>query len=234
MNDKDAKPVYAPLPARAIGDQRMHGLHFRVLAAIAYHDRLSAHRDRGRGQGCWAGNQTLARECGCNYRNLSTAITELGRWGYVTKEPHPINHRLRIYRVSYSPQDSLPTGEQYHSSTVKLPNVIVRPDFGNSEQVQLDGDVEYIPRKREDIRLKPSKDILRNSVGDETANVVDAEQDNIGAELAKLERAMKHGALGNIKHVDRVVAFLQDAIDSTEYGDPNHGRAERLLSEIEA
>src|SRR5688572_17029850 len=96
------KRYFSPVPMRAIGDQRLSGLLFRVLTCIASHDRMSEARG---GQGCWAGNETLAAECGCNYSNLSTAITELGRMGYVQREVHAIKKRMRIYRVIYTAED---------------------------------------------------------------------------------------------------------------------------------
>jgi hypothetical protein len=71
------KAAFAPLPARDIGDKRLSGLHFRVLAAIAMHDRMSG--SRGKGQGCRAGNKTLATECGCDYSRLSATITDRPR-----------------------------------------------------------------------------------------------------------------------------------------------------------
>src|SRR5713226_4118079 len=113
-----SKPCFAPLPARAIGDPRLTGLHLRALAAIALHDRLSGPRKQG--QGCWAGNDTLVQTCGCNYTNLSTAITDLVQWEYVKRAANPSNKRLRVYRVIYTEadhsvpkrnHDSLPTGK---------------------------------------------------------------------------------------------------------------------------
>src|SRR5690349_1959535 len=93
------KLCFAPLPARAIGDQRLTKLHFRVLGAIAFHDRMSDPRKAG--QGCWASNRTLSSECGCNYTNLSTAISELAGWGYIKRDSRPLDKRRRIYRVIY-------------------------------------------------------------------------------------------------------------------------------------
>ncbi|GAG18887.1 unnamed protein product, partial [marine sediment metagenome] len=49
---------FAALPARAIGDARLTGLHLKALGAIATHDRISGQRKKG--QGCWAGNKRLA------------------------------------------------------------------------------------------------------------------------------------------------------------------------------
>jgi hypothetical protein len=53
---------FAPLPPRAIRDGRLSGRHFRVLAAIALHDRMAGRRKRG--AGCWASHRTLCDEVG--------------------------------------------------------------------------------------------------------------------------------------------------------------------------
>ena len=71
------------------------------------HDRMST--SRGTGQGCWASNATLATKCGINYTNLSTVVTDLARWGYLIRESHPLNKRLRIYRVIYEVEEERET-----------------------------------------------------------------------------------------------------------------------------
>ena len=91
---------------RAIGDKRLSGTHFNALGAIAYFDRMS--KARGRGAGCYASYKVIAARANVNPTNLSTAINELARWGYVTAEPHPMNKRTRVYRVVY---DTLPDGK---------------------------------------------------------------------------------------------------------------------------
>lgn len=103
---KVVKTPFAPLPIRAIGDQRFAATHFRVLGVIAQHDRLSL--VKGKGQGCWASHRTLAVKCGINYNNLSTAISELATWGYIVKASHPLNRRQHVYRVIY---ETSPVGE---------------------------------------------------------------------------------------------------------------------------
>jgi DNA-binding MarR family transcriptional regulator len=106
---RSIKALFAPLPVRAISDHRLSALHFRVLAAIAMHDRMSDHRKAG--QGCWASNKTLAEEVGCDYTRLSATITALGSFGYIDRRPHPLNKRLRVYRVIYGEDDSLRIGK---------------------------------------------------------------------------------------------------------------------------
>lgn len=113
----EQRTFFAPLPTRAIADPRLSALHFRVLACIAYHDRMANRRKTG--GGCWASHKTLCDEIGCNYTNFSTAITQLGEFGYLTRRVHPLNKKLRIYNVIY--EDGLPTGKLSKSDADGLP-----------------------------------------------------------------------------------------------------------------
>lgn len=93
------KVMFAALPLRAIGDTRLSALELRILGCVAFHDRMSS--ARGKGQGAWASNETLARRVQCHYTNLSSAITKLAKLGYIQRDPHPLNKKLRVYRVIY-------------------------------------------------------------------------------------------------------------------------------------
>jgi DNA-binding MarR family transcriptional regulator len=95
-----SKPAFAPIPMRALGDQRMTATHFRALAAISYRDRFGRN-----GQGCWASPQDLAALAACNATNLVTAISDLVSWGYISRAPRPDDKRKRVYRVVYTDQD---------------------------------------------------------------------------------------------------------------------------------
>jgi DNA-binding MarR family transcriptional regulator len=224
------KAVFAPLPARAIGDQRLSGLHFRVLGAIAMHDRISGKR---KGQGCWAGNQTLAAECGCNYSNLSTAITELGRWGYVEREMHPLNKRLRIHRVVYTGDDlaftklanTLPRGKQ--SAQIQEPTVC--PETEKSRQTvcpiekitpldQRDSGVEYITRSVEYTQAKPLNKFR------ETARI------NTSAFLARSQRALRRREFSQAELHD-LRDVLEEITSSEPVGTTDYQWAERLMDE---
>lgn len=219
-------PTYAPLPARAIGDKRLSGLHLRVLAAIALHDRLSG--ARGQGQGCWASNKRLAEVASCNYSNLSTACTDLSRFGYLERSTHPLNKRLRIYRVVYDDGD--------HEAAHSLPNdKLSKPssdgnvchDFGESEQNQSVNDVEYIPQKREHITQKREIDSAKAASPSDGAG----KSQNLGGELAKIERTIKAGEFVDHQWLSN---YLTEIVESLEFEDPNHQRAARMLEEMGA
>ena len=166
------KITFAPIPARAFGDPRLKGLHLKTLGVVALHDRLSAARKNG--QGCWAGNLRLAEMIGCNYTNLSTALTDLATWGYIERRTNPMNKTRRILFIVYDERDGafvkpnhdenpLPTGKQSAGAeaadnslpagknslpTGKDDPGIVCPDFQTSLKNQSLNGGEYIPQKR--------------------------------------------------------------------------------------
>lgn len=87
---------FAAIPGRANRDDRLSGLHFRVLGTIAGHDRMGRN-----GQCCWAGRNTLAELVGCHPSRLSTAIGDLIEWGYLEEQRHEQDGRKKGYRVVY-------------------------------------------------------------------------------------------------------------------------------------
>lgn len=87
---------FAAIPGRANRDDRLSGLHFRVLGTIAGHDRMGRN-----GQCCWAGRATLAKLVDCHPSRLSTAISDLIEWGYLDEERHKDDGRKKGYRVIY-------------------------------------------------------------------------------------------------------------------------------------
>lgn len=87
---------FAAIPGRANRDDRLSGLHFRVLGTIAGHDRMGRN-----GQCCWAGRAKLASLVDCHPSRLSTAISDLIEWGYLDEERHKDDGRKKGYRVVY-------------------------------------------------------------------------------------------------------------------------------------
>jgi DNA-binding MarR family transcriptional regulator len=85
-----SKPIFAAIPARAMGDERLSALDLRVLMAIAIHDRLTAN-----GTGCFAGNGRLASLVGCHLKSLSRSLRSLAEAGYITGRDNPLNRRTR-------------------------------------------------------------------------------------------------------------------------------------------
>lgn len=97
---RSEKPAYSPVPVRAFADPKLDGADFRVLGIIAAHDRLNSN-----GSGCYANHKRLAAKVGIHFVTFSKSTTKLGEEGYLVAEPHPLNKRLRVYRVVYSEED---------------------------------------------------------------------------------------------------------------------------------
>src|SRR5262249_18245137 len=84
------------IPLRAATDNRLSARHFRVLMAVASHDRLGKN-----GQGCWVGRKKLSEEAGLSETHTSDALSDLRRFGYITSDRHVFNRRTLVHRVMY-------------------------------------------------------------------------------------------------------------------------------------
>ena len=99
--DRDPKPLYAAIPVRGMGDRRLTASHWRLLAAIAWHDRLGRNKI-----GCYTSNLNLAKEADVHYTNVPPLSDDLETWGYIEKGRHPLNRRLRVYSLIYNEKDA--------------------------------------------------------------------------------------------------------------------------------
>ena len=239
----DGKDVtFTPIPARAIGDARFSAIHFRLLGQIALHDRLS--QSRGKGAGCWASNKTLAERCGVNYTNLSVALKQLGEWGYVIREPHPVSKKTSVLRVIYDSiadraqcgrasgaphPEPLPTGKP--SGDERLPTGKTPADMVCPEVFQVTENVE-LPQNN---IFRETGKILRRNVEPysvETAPLRDdglrrLRNSNIGGFLAIVERELKQGA-----HLDKTTrAQLEKIAENFDPLTTEFARASRILDE---
>jgi hypothetical protein len=239
--------AWGAVPARAAGDNRLHGSHFRALVAIAAHDRLSD--ERGKGAGCYASNKTLSAKCGINYANFSTVVNQLGMWGYIKSAPHPISRRTRVYRVIYDSNDALPTDKPLPTDEPSQPGKtvddalpvgkqdaqIVCPAIEQAHEIAALPDDNYIPLNgnrfsetekdsAEAAELKP-RDTGPLTIGPGLRTI--ASVSNAGAFLAITERALKDG--GNLDIWTKVQIERITADFHTD--DPNYQRAVRLLEQ---
>ena len=235
--------IFAPLPHRAIGDKRLSGIHYRVLAAVAYHDRLSRGRKNGReGQGCWASHTKLAQECGINYNNLSTTLRDLCGWGYLERERHPLNKRLRVYRVRYESADTSPNDEGYSSSnddecpepedptlrrSTKNDAEIVRRDFEKRTQNQSDIHLNIFRETGNRLRKSVEKDSAEAAPPAGGGACEDARTGNLGGFLANMERKLRRGELLDVE-LDTLAVQLEQIASDGSRGDPNTHHASRL------
>ena len=94
------KDIYAPIPARAMADEKLTAEHFRVLMAVAAHDRFNRNR-----KGCCASHPRLAKLAKCHLKSLSRSLKVLAERGYIKGLPSPFNKLQRAYCVVYSDAD---------------------------------------------------------------------------------------------------------------------------------
>lgn len=94
------RPGYAPIPARAMGDDRLAGADLKVLMAIAAHDRFG-----NNGTGCFASHARLASLTKLHEKAVARSIGRLRDAGYLTVERNPMNARLAVYRIVYLVED---------------------------------------------------------------------------------------------------------------------------------
>jgi hypothetical protein len=203
------KPLFAPLPIRAISDQRLTALHLRVLAIIAWHDRLAESRDKG--GGCWASHKTLCEEIGCNYTNLSTAINDLCGVGYLKRRVNP-NFKTRwIYSVIY--ENSLPTGKHHPAKGLPVGKLDVCP-----------------PKKQTTDRKGKSPPNRTLNTFCETGNrFSEAASLSSEATLALFERRIRDRKISR-EDFKRGLILCQNILEGDEYGpdSPTWQRARRL------
>jgi hypothetical protein len=247
MAAPERKPVFAPIPARAIGDERLSALDLRVMMAIAVHDRMSKN-----GVGCTAGHGRLAGLVGCHLKSLSRSIRTLAECSYVGARANPLNPRSRSYFVIYNEFDNTylnaakgneavtypePTDEPI-GNQVATPQVTNSFQIGNqlSENAQSDqGDSVY--NIFSEAERNPVETVIRNPV--ETAPISQNKKKRawegeaskrVGADLATLERGMKDGKYD----LESSRQFLAGLFTTLSYDDPNYHWALRLLERVEA
>ena len=92
---------FAPLPLRALRDQRLGGLHLRTLGIIAAFDRLGKN-----GSGCWASQNTIAKIAGVDKARLSRSLSDLREFGYISSQLNPLKRWFRVHRVIYTDEDA--------------------------------------------------------------------------------------------------------------------------------
>lgn len=255
----NAKQTFAPLPARAIGDEKLSALDLRVLAALAAHDRLGAN-----GIGCYASHPRLAALVGCHEKSLSRSLATLAGTGggetYIEAARHPINARLRVYKVIYTDFDKQFLGQSIGNETATIRRrrkgneaATEKGGIGNRlvpqqvtgpnevpEQNQKHGSVNIFsetgihPVETGKISGETASSVRendRNDVPEEPAQALrkGAPSVSVGAMLAMIERGIQ---ASNWKNSRVWLRYLEDRVGENgdlDANDPNHGRALRLL-----
>ncbi len=220
---RPGKPNYAPVPLRAIRDSRLSERHLRTLMVIAAHDRLGAN-----GIGCYASHGRLSKLIGCDYSRLSTNLKELGECGYVERVQHPLNKRLRVYRVVYTDEDknvlkadrsdapisdSLPTGNANPAENCGKPDVNIFRETGNTSHINEGRDTPEGASLCSDAR---------------SAN------EEFGMYLRKIERALKAGICPeNATAWQSASEDITEVVETRDFDDALLHWGERLIGEIE-
>ncbi len=98
------KQKFAALPARACGDPRLTGGHWRVLATVAYYDRFNRN-----GRGCYITHQNMAETIGSSRSSVTQWLRDLLAWGYLgTVAALTSDHRRQAYTVLYDEPENVP------------------------------------------------------------------------------------------------------------------------------
>lgn len=126
------RPIYAPIPARALADTRLSGTDLRLLAAIAAHDRFGKN-----GTGCFASQRRLAALIGAHEKAVARSAGRLMECGYMTSEKSPTNGRLVIYRVIYTEDDAAAMRGDGRSFT-KSAGLKLAPESGTGNRTATD------------------------------------------------------------------------------------------------
>jgi hypothetical protein len=249
---------FACLPLRAIADPRLSALHFRVLACIAWHDRLSRKRKHGTGSGCVARHETLAQEVGCDYTRLSATITDLVHWGFLERDSNPLNRRLRTYHVLYTHEDRLRTGKPSTPSTVCEPGnngATVCEPANNDPTIVCQNDPQQFANRSSHVSENQDKSALNifceaediktraHARAEEGRNCAEAHRatggaGDLDAQLTEAEQAWQRArSTGNPINRDDVTRWrdrISHICDERDSADPVTQRARRLADELQA
>ena len=148
------KPVTSPSPARVHLDTRLTLLDIRVLLKVCAHDRMSIAKG---GQGCLIASKKIAIALGVHYTSVSTSLSRLTDYGYITQTKRSEDGRGRTYRVIYTdaddlavrnegnaePKSSLPLGETILEKSFLQNDKVVSPTFENDVNFQVDANHPY-------------------------------------------------------------------------------------------
>ena len=194
-NEPPRTELFAALPRRAIGDNRLSARHFRVLAAVAYHDRFGRN-----GQGCWAGRKRLAAMAGCSLTHTSDALSDLRRFGYVVSQPHPMNRRTMVHRVIY---------DESNRSQIRDP--LAEAPTADRSRLQ----VEQVPSQNSK-SLNGNGNDLSNILGE--AFIRDSgEPASRKSEGEKIDCAEARTSDGEVESTERYLSDVEEALSENQF-----------------
>lgn len=226
-----SKPYFAPIPNRALIDDRMKGRHYRVLGIIAAHDRFMY-----RGLGCTLSGSRIAAKVGMTQPNVSRACRDLEAWGYLARHAHPKIKQRSMWTVLYDPQsDKAVLGTPPEAAS--LPPANPEPDDKPMPHRAMADGQTYAPQ---DIHNRLNLSSKINSGGESASpngddGLRDGESDKpLCARLAMFERALKAGRYRfKLDALQEFYILLDDITAEYENGTPEHGMAYRLMDDVD-
>jgi hypothetical protein len=242
------KPPFSAMPLRWHRDPRFTFTHAKALSIISYHDRMSL--VTGKGQGCWASNQTMADEIEVNLTNMSTAINQLAKWGYIEISRKKTEKSRRVCRVIYVDDEApeyalddlpigkagvLPTGKSMEVNQLdddlpsdKLPAKVLCPGPSSNPQKTANPALQDIPLRVVRYPAEAAEEIQHKLRDFPNRALPDDESD--GAVSAQIERFWRAGE--RRPEVLATWMISLDRICAKEGSSPNDHRARRLFDEI--
>ncbi len=153
------------------------------------HDGMSL--KKGTGRGCYARFATLTAEIGTDPSNLSKSLKRLVEWGYLSEERQS-DRRCKAYRVIFDPVTPCNvTRDSWRNDQQSSPEIVGNGESGNGGNPP-QTEQHYTSLKGLDF----SEEKLNSSEEARFAARRHSRlefEDNVGAQLAKLERALKSG-----------------------------------------
>lgn len=248
-----SKPVYAPVPSRALADRGLSKGMLHMLIAVAAHDRLGAN-----GQGCWASHRRLAELTGYSVSHVNEYLTALRRMGYLSVKQGNDDRRRRIYSVVYSDEDRAvmrrdgSRSPEVSSPKGGYPHVAAPPVFGDNHPemvptspAQCFDNVEEIPENIfRETGIYTAKREIDAPEGAPLANgaarskqrpkaPVAVNPRTVGGSLAQFERWLRDEPDHPRPWLESWQRFLALVTDEFLGEESSHGpRAERLLDEV--
>lgn len=86
------------MPIRATNDTRLRASDYRTLLAVSQHDRMT--KDSA---GCYASQETLAKETGHARKTVADSLKHLTELGYLTRK-RTAGGRRWAYKIAYEPE----------------------------------------------------------------------------------------------------------------------------------
>lgn len=225
---------FGAIPCRALSDRRLTDLDIRVLGVVSSHDAMSL--PSGKGEGCWAGLERISRSTNANYNNVAGSISKLEDLGYLKREVHPRDRRRSVFRVVFNWKldqaafkgNVSPVGEILPDDVSPAKGEITRPNGKSVSPAVSENDARSMASPSQDTGKIPFK-IPSGEPASPTPIRLDDQ--NVGATLAQIERAMKQGRVWKRKDIDVLEGWLEPLCDG-DIDNPISMHAQRIYEAL--